>query len=81
MHYIIDRIESGIAVCNSMATGASPGGGEDIEIPVSELPPHSKEGNVLIKTNDGYVYDAELTAKRRANLTDRMNRLFDKNIK
>ena len=74
MHYIIDRIESGIAVCNSMATG------EDIEIPVSELPPRSKEGDVLIKTDDGYEYDAELTAQRRVNLTDRMNRLFNRSL-
>ena len=72
MHYIIDRIESGIAVCNCMTTG------EDIEIPVSELPPRSKEGDVLIKSDSGYVFDAELTAQRRANLTDRMNRLFDR---
>ena len=72
MHYIIDRVESGIAVCNCMATG------EDIEIPVSELPPRSKEGDVLKQNNGGYVYDAELTAKRRANLTDRMNRLFNR---
>ena len=72
MHYIIDRIESGIAVCNCMATG------EDIEIPASELPPRSKEGDVLAKNDDGYVYDAELTAQRRANLTDRMNRLFNR---
>ena len=75
MHYIIDRIESGIAVCNSMEKGG------DIEIPASELPPRSKEGDVLVKTNAGYAYDAELTKKRRNNLTDRMNRLFDKNLK
>ena len=75
MHYIIDRIESGIAVCNSMATG------EDIEIPTGELPARSKEGDVLIKTNDGYVYDAELTAQRRAVIKEKMNRLFNKNSK
>jgi len=70
MHYIIDRIESGIAVCNCMATG------EDIEVPLSELPPRTKEGNVIKKTDSGYVYDAALTKKRRTDLTARMNRLF-----
>ena len=72
MHFIVDRIESGVAVCNCMSTG------EDIKLQASELPPKTKEGDVLSKNGDTYVYDKELTQKRLARLTERVNRLFDR---
>jgi len=72
MHYIVDRIESGIAVCNCMSTGA------DIEVRANELPPGTREGHVLAKNSDGYAFDEKLTQKRLADLTTRMNRLFDR---
>ena len=72
MYYIVDRIEAGVAVCNCMATG------EDVAIKVTSLPPGTREGHVLEKTGDGFVYDEVLTEKRRADLTARMNRLFER---
>jgi hypothetical protein len=70
MYFIIDRIESGIAVCNCMATG------ENIEVSLSELPLRIKEGDAIAKNKDGYVYDKKFTRKRLADMTDKMNRLF-----
>ena len=69
-YYVVDRIEAGIAICNCMSTG------EDIAVKASELPPKTKEGDALAKDGDKYVYDAQLTQKRKADLTQRMNRLF-----
>jgi hypothetical protein len=72
MHYVVDRIESGIAVCNSLTTG------EDMEIKASELPAKTKEGDIIAETDGKYIFDKELTEKRRADLKARMDRLFDK---
>jgi len=74
MHYIVDRIESGIAICNCVPTG------ENLEIKAGELPTKTKEGDVLTKDGDRYVYDEGLTKKRLTNLTERMNRLFERNL-
>lgn len=70
MRYVVDRIESGTAVCNCMSTGA------DLAIGADELPQGTREGDVLEKTADGYVRDVALTGKRLAELTARMDRLF-----
>jgi len=72
MHYIVDRIESGIAICNCMSTG------ETMEIKASELPPKTKEGDILAKDGGKYVYDEELSQKRLARLRERVDRLFER---
>jgi len=72
MHYVVDRIEVGIAICICASTG------EEIKVKASDLPSRAKEGDVLAKNGEQYVYDENLTQQRRADLTKRMNRLFDK---
>jgi len=72
LEYIVDRIESGIAICSCVQTG------ENLIIKKHELPKKIKEGDVLTKDGDGYKVDEEQTKKRLGNLTKRMNRLFDK---
>ena len=72
MLYIIDRIENGIAVCECKETG------ERLEIEVKVLPAKAKEGDIIKKDNDSYILDLSLTKKRKAELTDRLNRLFQK---
>jgi len=72
MTYVIDRIEGGIAICERL------GGSENIEIEVSSLPKKANEGSVIVKTDDGFAVDVDATERRKAEMSDRLNRLFDK---
>ena len=72
MHCVVDRIESGVAVCQCLDSG------EEIKIGAGALPPQTREGDVLAMVDGEYVLDRELTEKRRADLTARMNRLFER---
>jgi len=71
MNYVVDRIEAGVAICNCLPDGKA------IEVETGALPPQTKEGDVLAKIAGKFVFDEALTQKRRAELTARMNRLFD----
>ena len=75
MVYVIDRIEGGIAVCESLETE------DNLEIPVADLPKEAKEGDVIRKGCRGYAIDAALTKRRKEQLSDRLNRLFNKSGK
>ena len=58
---IVDRIEAPLAVCE--------GDGGQVEIPLSELPETVKEGDVLIRTEEGYQVDAEEPSRRRKKIS------------
>ncbi|MCL2608529.1 MAG: DUF3006 domain-containing protein [Treponema sp.] len=76
MKLVVDRIEGDvtpIAVCCCLEID------EDFEISLSELPPGIKEGDVITREGNTYTYDEALTKKRMADITARMNRLFDNN--
>jgi len=72
VRYVVDRIEGEIAVCLGMSDDG------DLEIRAGDLPPGTKEGDVIAAGNGTFVIDGAETAKRRADLTERMNRLFQK---
>ena len=65
---IVDRIESGFAVCEGE-------GGVFTRIPISELPLGVREGDCLRPDGDGYIIDKEETARRRAALKSLFDRL------
>jgi hypothetical protein len=72
---IVDRIENGIAVCeiNGKLT-------EDI--PLSKISTGVREGDVLIDDNNNgsfYTIDVETTKQRKANITERFERLKARN--
>jgi len=71
--YIIDRIESGIAVCESVESNVT------FEIAMTAIQKNAKEGDVIKKNGDFYVIDAAVTKSRKAELTTRLDRLFKKN--
>jgi formylmethanofuran dehydrogenase subunit A len=72
--YIIDRIESGIAVCESVESNVT------FEIAMTAIQKNAKEGDVIKKNGDDfYVIDAAVTKSRKAELTTRLDRLFKKN--
>ena len=69
---IVDRIESGIAVCEVEQ-------GESIEIPLTLLPPEISEGDVLDVDETGECFiDSEATAQRKDALKGRLDRLFQR---
>jgi len=72
MVYIIDRIENGIAVCESLETGGK------LEVEAKDLPKRAKEGDTIRDDGGTYLIDAALTKQRKSELSDRLDRLFKK---
>lgn len=66
---IIDRFEGELAVIevNNVT----------IDVPKSKLPSTAKEGDVLIIEDDTYTIDRGETDKRRREIQDLMNKLFE----
>jgi len=73
MTYIIDRIEDGIAVLECQATK------EIIELPRKALPRGAREGQMLLKEEDGFVIDKAGTQKRKDEMRARLDRILGKN--
>ena len=68
MKYIIDRFEGDFAVCetdNGM-----------VNIEKNRLPENVKSGDVLIKTNKGFVFDNQTKSDRLKKIKDLQNKLF-----
>lgn len=72
---IIDRIENGLAVCEI--------DGEMKDIPLSKISGNAREGDVLIDRGDGafFTADASETARRKAVISERFERLKARNHK
>ncbi|MDM5191142.1 DUF3006 domain-containing protein [Bacillus hominis] len=66
---IIDRFEGELAVIeiNNIT----------IDVPKSKLPPTAKEGDVLIIEDDQYTIDKNETDKKRREVQDLMDKLFE----
>ncbi|PEI86512.1 DUF3006 domain-containing protein [Bacillus toyonensis] len=66
---IIDRFEEALAVIeiNNIT----------IDVPRSKLPSNVKEGDVLIIENDTYTIDKNGTDKRRREIQNLMDKLFE----
>lgn len=56
--WIVDRIESGFAVCEGANRTA-------VDLPLSELPAGIKEGDVIRLEGEAYQIDREETERRR----------------
>ena len=73
MQYIsIDRFEGDFAICVLDNE-------EILKIERKNLPKNCKEGDVLKKTKDSYEIDLKETEKRKKELYDLQNELFDEN--
>ena len=71
MTLFVDRIEGGFAVCETET-------GERLTLALSDLPDGVREGSVLKGDEAGsFVLDAEAEDKRRQELFDRQEDLFD----
>lgn len=57
MQFIIDRFEEGYAVCEGSKKKMK-------NIPVADLPEGCKEGDILVKSPEGYQINASATKQR-----------------
>lgn len=70
MELIIDRIESDFAVCENIDRTHT-------NIPLCLLPEGAKEGDVIVKDENGnYVIDSDKTAERRQRIKKLLNSLW-----
>ncbi len=63
MYYHIDRIEGDFAVLEQA--------GETADIALSELPAGVHEGDMLVRTEDGWSIDREAAEEKRRRLAER----------
>ncbi len=71
MELIIDRIEGDIAVCENIDRTTT-------NIPLILLPNGVKEGDVILKDENGeYVVDAKKTLERRQRIKKLLNNLWE----
>jgi Protein of unknown function (DUF3006) len=70
MKYIIDRFEDDLAVCEDE-------NGKMVDIEKSKLPKNAEVGDVIILENGHFRVDKEETDKRRKEIEDLMNELFE----
>jgi 3-phosphoglycerate kinase len=68
--YIIDRFEGDLAVCETED-------GKMVDIEKSKLPKNAEVGDVIILENGRFRVDKEETDKRRKEIEDLMNELFE----
>ena len=64
---IVDRIEGVFVICEQ--------GEVMIEIPLSSVPPATREGDVLVKKGEQYFKDRAATVKRRAEIMEKIRKL------
>ncbi|MBR3835862.1 MAG: DUF3006 domain-containing protein [Clostridia bacterium] len=72
MKYSVDRIEEAFAVCEDE-------NGAFENIGLAALPENVREGDILLKTDDGYTILADETEERRQRLAKLQKSIFTKN--
>jgi Protein of unknown function (DUF3006) len=70
MKYIIDRFEGDLAVCEAED-------GKMVEIEKSKLPENAEVGDIIVLENGHFRVDKEETDRRRKEIEDLMNELFE----
>ena len=74
MKYSIDRIEENIAVCED-------DDGNVLKLSVDDLPPEIREGDIIEKTESGFIIDADETQLRRKKMAEMQRNIFGKKRK
>jgi Protein of unknown function (DUF3006) len=70
MKYIIDRFEGDLAVCEAED-------GKMVDIEKSKLPENAEVGDVIVLENGHFRVDKKETDRRRKEIEDLMNELFE----
>lgn len=71
MKYSVERIEENIALCEDDL-------GKTIKLSLDELPENIREGEIIVRTENGYTIDSDETSARRKKMAEMQKRLFNK---
>ncbi len=74
MKYSIGRIEEDIAICEDYD-------GNVLKLSVDKLPQEIREGDIIEKTENGFVIDADETQLRRKKMAELQRNIFGKKRK
>lgn len=71
MKYSVERIEDNIALCEDDL-------GKTIKLSLDELPENIREGEIIVRTENGYTIDSDETSARRKKMAEMQKKLFNK---
>ena len=71
MKYSVERIEENIALCEDDLGGT-------IKLNLDELPENIREGEIIVRTENGYTIDSDETSARRKKMAEMQKKLFNK---
>ncbi len=71
MKYSVERIEEKVALCEDDL-------GKTVKLRLDELPENIREGEIIVRTENGYTIDSDETSARRKKMAEMQKRLFNK---
>ena len=71
MKYSVERIEENVALCEDDL-------GKTVKLRLDELPENIREGDIIVRTENGYTIDSDETSVRRKKMADMQKKLFNK---
>lgn len=71
MKYSVERIEENVALCEDDL-------GKTVKLRLDELPKGTREGDIIEKTENGFIIDADETQLRRKKMAEMQKKLFNK---
>ena len=74
MKYSVERIEENIVLCED-------DDGNVVKIKLEDLPKGIREGDIIAKTDGGYIVDADETELRRRKMAELQKSVFGKRKK
>ncbi|MDD6462908.1 MAG: DUF3006 domain-containing protein [Clostridiaceae bacterium] len=74
MKYSVERIEENVALCEDDL-------GKTVKLRLDELPENIREGDIIEKTENGFIIDADETQLRRKKMAEMQRNIFGKKRK
>lgn len=71
MKYSVERIEENVALCEDDL-------GKTVKLKLDELPENIREGDIIVRTENGYTIDSDETSVRRKKMAEMQKKLFNK---
>lgn len=71
MKYSVERIEENVALCEDDL-------GKTVKLRLDELPENIHEGDIIVRTENGYTIDSDETSVRRKKMAEMQKKLFNK---
>ena len=71
MKYSVERIEEKVALCEDDL-------GKTVKLRLDELPENIREGDIIVRTENGYTIDSDETSARRKKMAEMQKKLFNK---